>query len=294
MASIMILGARGRSGQIMAREAAKQGHRTHCPTRQECDLMQPDAVSDHILAGGADIVINCAAISGLEACADDALAAHLTNAASPAAAALACRHTGARYIHLSTDYVLDGSKAGRKDESARCKPCNLYGESKREGETEIMEANSESLILRVSWLCGNPARPGFAESIAVKALKGEKIAAIADKDSLPTDVEDIARVALSLAERRCSGLYHLCSTGEGISWHQYAKLAVQALAEAGALSKLPNIEAQKLDEVPFFRERRPRHTAMSNDKLRALGIPLPTAEETVRRAVQRYLESLKA
>ncbi len=289
----MILGARGRSGQIMAQIAAAQGHHTLTPTREECNLLKPDSVADHILASGADIIINCAAISGLEACADDALAAHLVNAAGPAAAALACRHTGAQFIHLSTDYVLDGRKAGHKDEKAPCRPCCHYGESKREGEQQIIEANTDSLILRVSWLCGNPARPGFPESVAAKALRGEALAAIADKYSLPTDVHDLARAALTLAEKRINGLYNACATGEGLTWHQSAQIAVQALVAAGALPQMPPIEEQKLDQVPFFRERRPRHTAMSNAKLLAQGIAMPTAEQTIRRAVQRYLESIK-
>ncbi len=290
----MILGARGRSGQIIAQKAAAQGHHVLTPARQECNLLQPETVADHILASRAQTIINCAAISGLEACADNPLAAHLVNAASPAAAALACRHTGAHYIHLSTDYVLDGRRPGLKAENAPCKPCSTYGESKREGELEIIEANPESLILRVSWLCGNPARPGFAETIATKALRGEKLAAIADKTSQPTDVHDLARAILTLAEQRENGLYHLCASGEGLTWHQYAQIAVQALVDASALPTAPPIEKQKLSEVPFFREARPRHTAMSNAKLLAHGIPMPSAEESIRRATLRHLASLKA
>ncbi len=294
MATVIVLGARGRSGQIMARMAADAGHRVLTPTRQECDLLNPDATADYLLASRADTLINCAAISGLEACADDPLAAHLVNAAAPAAAALACRHTGAQFIHLSTDYVLDGRRPGLKEESAPCRPCCLYGQSKREGELQIMEANADSLILRVSWLCGNPARPGFAESIAQKALTGSPLAAIADKDSLPTDVHDLARATLALAERREKGLYHVCAGGEGLTWHQYAQITVKTLVEAAALPQKPTIAAQKLDDVPFFRERRPRHTAMSNAKLLALGITMPTAEESVRCATLRYLAWLRA
>ncbi len=276
----------------MVAEAQARGHSLLTPAHADCDLLCPQAVADAVLASQASIVINCAAISGLEACAEDALAAHRVNAAAPAAMALACRHSGACFVHLSTDYVLCGRKPGLRDEGAHCRPICLYGESKREGELEVQEANAESLILRVSWLCGNPQKPGFPESMAARALAGQALAAIEDKWSLPTDVQELARAAFELAESGRRGLFHVCSTGEPISWHRCAELAVQALVEAGMLPHAPAIAGQKLAEVPFFREPRPRHTAMCNAKLRACGIRMSCAEDTVRHAVQRWLRGL--
>ncbi len=273
----------------MVAEAQARGHSLLTPTHADCDLVTPQAVADAVLASQADIVINCAAISGLEACAEDALATHRINAAAPAAMALACRHSGARFVHLSTDYVLCGRKPGLRDEGAPCRPICLYGESKREGEIQVQEANAESLILRVSWLCGNPQKPGFPESMAARALAGQPLAAIADKYSLPTDVQELAYAALELAESGRRGLFHLCSTGEPVSWWYCAELAMQALVEAGALPHAPAIAEQRLAEVPFFREPRPRHTAMSNAKLRACGIRMSSTGETIAHAVQRWL-----
>ncbi len=289
MARVLIFGGRGRSGQAMAQAAQQRGHEVIAPAHAACDLRQPQAVMKAVEEAAADIVINCAAISGLEACADDAAAACTINADSPAAMAAACRRCGAHFVHLSTDYVLCGREAGLKGEDAPCRPICVYGESKLAGERQVAAAHADSLILRVSWLCGNPSRPGFPESIAMKALAGQPLAAIDDKDSLPTDVCELAHAALQLAEARQSGTFHLCSTGAPITWWQSATLALQALVEAGALPHAPDIAPQKLDEVPFFREPRPRHTAMDNSRLRALGIRMSSAEETIRRAVQRYL-----
>ncbi len=275
----------------MVQAARARGHEIIAPTHAECDLLNAAAVSNAILASRAGIVINCAAISGLEACAANPLAAHLINAAAPTAMALACRHTGAHFVHLSTDYVLSGHKPGLKNETTPCKPICTYGESKREAELAIAEANAQSLILRVSWLCGNPQKPGFTESIAAKALAGQPLAAIADKYSLPTDVHELAETALQLAEERERGTWHLSSGGEPLSWHNIAQLTLKALVEAAALTEAPAITPQRLNDVPFFREPRPRHTAMDNSRLRARGIRLSSAEETIHRAVQRWLEA---
>ncbi len=275
----------------MVETAQARGHSTTAPTHAACDLRHPEQVAQAVLEARADIVINCAAVSGLEACADDAQAARCINAEAPAAMARACKCCGARFVHLSTDYVLCGREPGLKGEQSPCAPICVYGESKLAGEHAVAAANEESLILRVSWLCGNPARPGFPESIAMKALAGQPLAAIDDKDSLPTDVYELAAAALQLAERGERGTLHLCSTGQPISWWQSAQLALRALVEAGALPHLPPIAAQKLAQAHFFREPRPRHTAMDNAALRARGIAMSSAQDTIRNAVRRYLAS---
>lgn len=289
-AQILVFGGSGRTGQVLCAEAARRGLTVLAPAHAACPLENTRAVSDLVLSCGAQVVINCAAVSGLEACAADPLQAHLVNAAAPAAMALACRHTGARFIHLSTDYVLDGRRPGSKDESARCRPCCLYAESKRESEFEVQEAFEESIIARVSWVCGNAAKPSFVESTLAKALAGQPLAAVADKYSLPTDAADIARAVLALAATDYRGIIHLSSCGEGCSWWDCAHTALQEAVRLGALPAVPEMQRQELDKVPFFREQRPRHTAMNNARLLALGIPMPTAAETVAAVTQRYLQ----
>lgn len=287
--TMLVFGGRGRVGEVMCGVAREQGWEVLAPGRDECDLRFPEDVAQYVLAHPAEAVVNCAAISGLEACLDDPLSAHMVNAVAPAQMALACRHTGARFVHLSTDYVLDGRRTGLKSEATKCKPINTYGESKREGELQTLEALSTALILRISWVCGNPHRPSFVESILARALRGEPLAAIADKYSLPTHAEDIARSILTLIPRQISGIYHLASVGEPISWHGCATLALQCAHQAGALPQLPPIAPQKLAELTSFRTPRPMHTAMDTAALRALGLPLPGTADTICRAVQGYL-----
>lgn len=287
---ILIFGASGRTGQVVKAAAGQAGYEVLAPAHADCPLEQAEAVSDTVLGCGAQLVVNCAAISGLEACADDPLQAHLVNAVAPAAMALACRHTGARFVHLSTDYVLDGRRPGMKDERAKCRPICWYGESKREGELQVLEALPAAVVARVSWVCGNPQKPSFVESTLARALAGQPLAAVADKVSLPTDAADIARVALALGEGDYAGVVHVCSSGEPLSWWHCAQLALQSAVGQGALAALPPVEQQKLDEVPFFREPRPRYTGMGNARLTAqLGIPMPTAQQTIDTVVRRYL-----
>ena len=290
---MLLFGGSGRTGQMVHRAALAAGWEVEAPSHAECDLLKTNILSERVITAHANAVVNCAALSGLEACHDDPLTAHLINAVAPATMALACRHTGARFIHLSTDYVLEGHKPGLKNESTRCKPVNVYGESKREGELQVAEALPEALILRVSWVCGNPDKMAFVESTLANALAGKPLAAIADKYSLPTDAADIARVILALLPLPTSGVLHVCSGGEPLSWHDCATAALQFAMKEGALPQLPAIDPQMLKNATFFRAERPRHTAMSNEKLLTLGISMPSAADTLRKVTQRYLQSLE-
>jgi len=291
---MLVFGGSGRTGEVLCRTAAQRGWEVLAPAHAECDLLCTEAVSDCVLGGGADAVVNCAAISSLEACLENPLATHLVNAVAPAAMALACRHTGARFVHLSTDYVLDGRRAGKKPVSARCRPCSVYGESKREGELQVAEAFRESVIARVSWICGHPGKPAFVEKVLCAAREGRPLAAIADKFSLPTDVQDIARAVLALVAMDVSGTVQLCSGGEPVSWYDCAQTALRTAVEEGCLPELPPVTRQLLGQVSFFREERPRHTAMDNSLLLSLGIPMPSAEETLRTVSRRYLAAVRA
>ena len=288
---MLIFGASGRTGQVLCQYATAAGWELETPTHAECDLLAADAVSDAGLNSKAQAVVNCAAISGLEACADDPLQAHLINAVAPAAMALACRHTGARFIHLSTDYVLDGRKSGLKAEGTKCKPVSVYGESKREGELQVLEALPAAVVMRVSWVCGNPAKPSFVESTLAKALRGEALAAIGDKFSMPTDAADIARAVLGLLPRKEGGIFQVCASGEPVSWCDCARMALEYAVELGALPAMPELQKTRLVDAVFFKEPRPAHTAMMNQRLRECGVEMPTAAETVRHVAQRFLEA---
>ncbi len=276
---------------IVAQEARQQGYDIIAPSHAERDLGDFDALGEYVRAQSCDLVINCAAISDVERCGQDPVLAHKINAMAPAAMALACRHTGARFIHLSTDYVLDGRKAGLKDESTKCRPVNLYAGSKDEGEAQVMEAWDEAIICRVSWVCGNPAKPSFVEANCARALAGEELAAVSDKYSMPTHARDIARVCLQLAEHpEARGIIHLCSQHDSpLSWWDCATMTMETMVEQGALEKQVSVTQQRLEDFLIGRDERPRHTAMRCSKLANWGIKTLSAREAIGTAVSDYL-----
>lgn len=264
-------------------------------TRQDCDLCKQNDLVDYIVSQKPDVIINCAAISGIESCLDDPVACHYVNVMAPQTMAQVSQKEGIKLIHLSTDYVLDGRRPGLKTEQDKIRPINTYGESKAEAEWRVMDECPSSVIARVSWVFGSLEKPGFAEAIWNKLLKGESISAVGDKDSIPTWLPDLVEWLTEMIELpSCSGIYQLCNSGEPLTWSQYAQLVIDAAYNHGAIDKKPVIEVQKLDEMSHFRDARPRYTAMSCQKLaNLLDKPIRSYEEAIDLAIQSYVARLK-
>lgn len=275
---ILLFGSRGRVGEKALQALTQSGHEIIAPVRDTLDLADTEAVETYLIsleASPPNAVINCAAISGLEACLDAPDLAHHVNALAPEAMARFCERTGAKFIHLSTDYVLDGRHPSVKDESAKTKPINTYGESKWEAELRIAEANPTALIARVSWVYGNPAHPSFPDMILAKAQQNQPLAAIRDKWSLPTHTDTIIQALQTFLQTpQVQGIYHVCDSGTPITWHDYAQEILNQATQLGLLKTPPPLTPQNKEEITFFRTPRPTHTALNNKKLNTL-LPHP-------------------
>jgi len=236
-----------------------------------------------------DCVFNCAAMSSLEGCAADEASCRAVNVRAPQEMAFACMETGARLVHVSTDYVYNGESEGLKSEGSAIAPLSVYARSKLESEERVLSRCPSAAVARVSWLCGNPERPGFVESVVRKTLACEPIAAIADKTSKPTNVDDLAEALLHIAKSRIRGPVNVCSSGGPVSWHWLAETAVREVARLVPGMEMPHIEPQRLDDIAFFKERRPRHTAMDCSALERTGYKMMDCECAVRNAVGGFL-----
>lgn len=283
---ILITGAGGRVGSYLARFLGEQGHEISSWGRGDVDFSAPDGLKNlprFLEKAAPDAIINCAAISSLEMCLDDPVTAHRVNAMMPESLARFCDREGVKLIHFSTDYVLDGRRPGKKGEDAKCKPINIYGESKYEAELRLHEYGASPIIARVSWVFGNSGKPSFPESIIQKALAGLPLEAVEDKFSLPTSLTTISRaVEAFLAMEESGGVYHLCDSGEPVSWREYAQGTLDAAACLGLDLKTTNVQGIGMASLAAFRDPRPVHTAMDNAKLSALlGGSIPDWRQTL-------------
>jgi dTDP-4-dehydrorhamnose reductase len=191
-------------------------------------------------------------------------------------------------VHISTDYVFDGTKREPYTEEDEPHPISKYGESKWSGERCLHAVGDRHLAVRVSWIFG-PDRPSFVDQILQRALEEEHVSAIADKFSVPTYSLDAARLLRPLVEvNAIDGVLHLCNRGE-CSWQEYGQHALDCAAEMGLPLRARTVEPLALAEMQDFVAPRPVYTVLSTAKLTRLTGQTPrTWQEAVRDYIRSY------
>ncbi|RPJ33123.1 MAG: dTDP-4-dehydrorhamnose reductase [Verrucomicrobiaceae bacterium] len=264
---IAITGSTGRVGAELVRHLAAQHEIIPLP-HAVCDLADSASLKPALDSLECDVFINPAALTNLETCEDDPRLAMRVNSAAPGKIAIWAAERGVRMIHLSTDYVFDGEGSVPLTETMRPAPLSAYGRSKLAGEQAVL-THPGNLVLRVAWVFG-PDKPSFVDQIFDDALAGKPLSAVADKFSLPTCTTDLAHWISALLETDASGLLHACNPGEAVSWHGMAEFVVREMTAFGVLESCPEVAALKLDEISFFRARRPRFTVMGTTRLSSM------------------------
>lgn len=226
---ILITGAGGMLGSDVRAAAARLGHEPIAAARAELDVADPAAVVAFVAAARPDAVINCAAWTDVDGAEDhpdeamrvnDAGAGHLARAAS--------RH-GAWVVHVSSDYVFDGSKRTPYLESDPTGPLSSYGRSKLAGERAVADAApGRHTVVRSSWLFGASGRC-FTQTMLALAAERDELRVVADQVGCPTFTGHLAPALVALAERRTPGILHVAAA-EQCSWHA---LATATIAAAG-------------------------------------------------------------
>ena len=264
---IAIIGANGRLGAALAREYARDFELTSFERRQ-LDLGQLDRVRSALAATKFELLINCAALTNVDYCESHREEAFVVNAEAPRLLAEIANEKSARLVHFSTDYVFDGKKTDPYVEEDKAVPLSVYGESKLEGEQRVLEASSQHLVIRLSWVFG-PAKPSFIDQIIQRARENDVVTAVADKFSAPTFTIDVAGWLRLVVEKNANGILHLTNNG-GCSWQEWAQYAIDVCRSRGLPLKAERVEAVSLGDMKNFVAQRPVHTVLSTAKFTAL------------------------
>jgi len=264
---IAIIGANGRLGAALAREYARDFELTSFERRQ-LDLGQLDRVRSALAATKFELLINCAALTNVDYCESHREEAFVVNAEAPRLLAEIANEKSARLVHFSTDYVFDGKKTDPYVEEDKAVPLSVYGESKLEGEQRVLEASSQHLVVRLSWVFG-PAKPSFIDQIIQRARENDVVTAVADKFSAPTYTIDVASWLRLAVDKDANGILHLANNG-GCSWQEWAQYAIDVCRSRGLPLKAERVEAVSLGDMKNFVAQRPVHTVLSTAKFTAL------------------------
>jgi dTDP-4-dehydrorhamnose reductase len=224
----------------------------------------------------AAVCINCIAVSNVDLCQRQPDIACAVNARGPGFLALACKQMGLRFIHISSDYVFDGSQNIPYREEDQTRPLSIYGESKRQGELRTLEHNPDALVVRTSSLFGS-GRPSFMERPWQRYRAGQKVRAAEDVVSCPTWAPDLAAALLKLAKMKVKGILHVAGSGQA----SRLELAREFFAQMGLDPAL--VEAAKASD--FAQDAlRPAYSALDSSKAGYyLGGALPPWPQALRR-----------
>jgi dTDP-4-dehydrorhamnose reductase len=279
---ILIVGGRGMLGTDLM-EVFSSVHDTTGIDLPELDITQLEQCHAKLQEFRADVVLNAAAFTQVDACESRERDAFLVNGHGAGNLAIAAASSGAMLVHYSTDYVFDGQKEAAYVEEDLPNPQNVYGKSKLLGETLIREHCPNHLILRTSWLFG-PNGNNFIRTIVNAARKGNPLRVVNDQKGSPSYSKDLAAHTLRMIAAGCRSTYHVTNSGY-CTWYE---LASEAVAWAG----MQSIPIAPVSSSEFPRPAlRPANSVLANAHLQRDGLPLMRPwQACVREYVERYLK----
>jgi dTDP-4-dehydrorhamnose reductase len=278
---VLITGAAGALGRDLERVFAPD-HEVFACDRAELDVTDRDRVLQVIRDVRPDAIVHSGAWTDVDGCESDVDRAWAVNALGTRHVAEAAARAGAHLVHVSTDYVFDGSTDRPYAEWHAANPRSVYGRSKRGGEIEaITLLGADAAIVRTSWLCGRDGR-NFVKTMLDRAAARATVDVVDDQHGCPTFTDDLAGMIRVLVTSRRPGLFHITNQG-ATTWY---RLACETYRLAGAdVALVHPISTAELD--PPRPAPRPAYSVLDNAALRLSGIPLlPDHHEPLERLVK--------
>lgn len=218
---ILVIGAAGQLGHDLLK-ALTPDHETTGVDIDEVDITDAASASDVIRANSPGLVINSAAYTNVDGCETETELAWAVNATGAGNVAGACGDVGAALVHISTDYVFDGTKGEPYLEDDPTSPLGEYGRSKLAGEEEVRAALDRHLIVRTAWLFGTHGG-NFVKTMIRLGRERDLLKVVNDQTGSPTYAGHLAAALKELAETRLDqpGIYHMTNSGQ-CTWFDFA------------------------------------------------------------------------
>lgn len=263
---ILVTGGQGQVGLELARQAWPADVSIDYPTRDQLDIASQVSIATYLRGRRFDAIINCAAYTAVDKAEEERDLAFLVNGEAPGWLA----DTGIPLVHVSTDYVFDGSKPGHYREDDPVAPLGVYGASKQEGERAVRAGQSRSVILRTAWVI-SAQRNNFLKTMLRVGATNAKLRVVDDQLGCPTSAADIAAairiIALRLIDDPAAplGTYHFVNAGEA-TWCELAREIFALSAARGG----PSAEVEPITTADYpTPARRPANSRLSTAKIAA-------------------------
>jgi len=257
-------------------------HQLILSTRTDLDICNAQQTAELIAMHGPDCVINCAAYTNVDGCETDCDNAFAVNADGAKNLALACRQSGAKLMHISTDYVFDGAGQRPYVEDDATNPLSVYGRSKLGGERSIQDILDNHIIIRTEWLYGRHGNH-FVGRMLQLARERDELEVVNDQTGSPTLTADLALAIEVLLAVPARGIYHVTNAGS-CSWYVFAQ---KIFAIAGSTIRVLPISSERLARPA----RRPAYSVLDCSKfIRQTGHALRPWEQ----ALESYMQASRS
>lgn len=279
----LVVGGRGLLGTEVVRVLG--GREVRVPTHADADITRPGAFD--VLVRGVDVVVNCAAYTRVDDAETDEAAAAAVNVDGAGHLARSCSLAGVPLVHVSTDYVFDGTATTPYDEDAAIAPRSAYGRTKAAGEAAVRAAAPDSSwIVRTAWLYG-AAGPSFVRTMLELERRVPEVRVVDDQRGQPTWAGDLAQQIVAMVDAGApAGTYHGTASGE-TTWFGLAQ-RLFGLVGADTARVLPVTSAEFVRPAP-----RPAYSVLGHHAWVAAGLaPMRSWESALEQALPEILALL--
>lgn len=269
---ILVIGSNGQLGQSIRLVSARSANEYIFKDVDDLDITNPEAVALDIKVNCYDVIVNCAAFTDVERAERQEDIAAKINGDAVAYLARAAKENDVTLIHISTDYVFDGTASQPIEETAAPSPCSAYGRTKYLGELAIEQSGCKALIFRTAWLYSEFGR-NFVKTMMRLTSERSELRVVADQTGTPTYARDLAKVIVEIIETKKfegrEGIYNF--TDEGVcSWYDLAKMTAEIAGNYNC-KVLPCRTSEYPSDV-----KRPSYSVLDKTKVKtAFGIEIP-------------------
>ena len=281
MKTILITGSKGQLGNEMQQIAVHYPQFNFIYTDvDELDICDKTALDDFVKANSVNFIVNCAAYTAVDKAEDDVALCYKINSDAVRNIGEVAALNGIKVVHVSTDYVFDGTNYIPYKEDQEVSPATVYGKSKLAGEQALIESCNEAVIIRTAWLYSSFGN-NFVKTMMKLGTERDSLNVVFDQVGSPTYAADLAEAIMKVvsSENFVAGIYHF--SDEGVcSWYDFTKTIHKI---AGITCNVQPIESK---DFPA-RTPRPHYSVLNKAKIKSIyGITIPHWEESLEKCIQ--------